>query len=233
MFDFNHKVAIVTGGASGIGLETAKELLKNGVKGVVLADSNVHAGKIAADRLGDEYERERVFFVETDVSNKQSFEDAFKFTLTKFGNIDILVNNAGIPDEVNYEKLVAVNLTGIIHGTVLAHENYILNHKSGPEGVIINTASTAGCHVSPVCHFVYGTPIYGATKSGVISLTIGLGNTLHYEKSKIKVLAIAPGMTLTNIGSHFKPRSAFHAEIMMKETQKGVVQNYKRRTKNI
>ncbi|KAK9880223.1 hypothetical protein WA026_010097 [Henosepilachna vigintioctopunctata] len=216
MFDIEGKVALVTGGASGIGFEAVKQLLKNGAKGVMIADVDVNACRDAIGELEEQFEKKRMGFVETDVTNKQSFEDAFKQTINTFKNIDILVNNAGICNEKNYEKEIAVNLTGTIHGILLAIENYILNNKSGVEGVIMNTSSIAGCYGFPTA------PIYAATKSGVVSLTSALGNRLNYERTKIKVLSIAPGSTATKLLDNLVHRSE-HYDAMMKSVMNNVI----------
>ncbi|KAK9869531.1 hypothetical protein WA026_003285 [Henosepilachna vigintioctopunctata] len=186
MFEIEGKVALVTGGASGIGLETVKALLKNGVRGVVLADLNIEDGLTESEKLANEFGKTRVLFVHTDISNKKSFENAFKRTISEFGNIDILI---------------AVNLTGTIHGSFLAIENYILKHRTGSEGVIINTSSLFGCYANPSC------PIYVATKFGVVGLTLSLGMKENYENTKIKVIAVAPGKTSTKITENFKCRN--------------------------
>ncbi|KAK9869532.1 hypothetical protein WA026_003286 [Henosepilachna vigintioctopunctata] len=208
MFEIEGKVALVTGGAAGIGLEVVRALLKNGVRGVVLADINIKNGITASDEFANEFGKNRVLFVHTDISDKTSFEDAFKRTISEFGNIDILVNNAGICDEQDYEKEIAVNLTGAVHGSLLAVENYILNHKTGSEGVIINTSSLVGCYANPSC------PIYVATKFGVVGLTLSLGMKENYENTKIKVIAIAPGNTISNIAKSVKIRNERYAAMV-------------------
>ncbi|KAK9875052.1 hypothetical protein WA026_005854 [Henosepilachna vigintioctopunctata] len=176
---------------------------------------------------------DRTSIVKDEIRAIYSFEDAFKFTLEKFENIDILVNNAGCIDEINYEKTIAVNVLGTVHGTLLAHEKYILNHKSGSEGLIINIASTTGCHDEQVCNFLYGTPIYGATKSAVASLVLGLGNKRHYDYSNIKVLGIAPGFTSTNMAQNFQPRNEQYGMIMYQEAPKAIMQTPEFLAKNV
>ncbi|KAK9885294.1 hypothetical protein WA026_010788, partial [Henosepilachna vigintioctopunctata] len=82
---------------------------------------------------------------------------------------------------------------GTTHGLDLALNKYIPEHKSGSEGVIINISSLTGVQVFPF------TPVYGATKSAVASLTIALGNKILYDQTKVKVIAVAPGLTTTPI----------------------------------
>ncbi|KAL3281774.1 hypothetical protein HHI36_004975 [Cryptolaemus montrouzieri] len=207
MFEICGTVALVTGGASGIGLAVAKELLLNKAKGVTIADINQQAGDTIAKVLQKEFGDERVIFVLTDVTDKRSYENAFKQTVAIFKNIDILVNNAGIVDELDYEKMISVNLTGSVHGILLALENYIYKHKTNSEGVIINTASIAAVWSQP-----FG-PVYSAAKSGVVSLTTAFGHKVHYDRTKIKVVAVCPGGTDTNIA--FVNRNEFNKFLML------------------
>ncbi|KAK9885291.1 hypothetical protein WA026_010785 [Henosepilachna vigintioctopunctata] len=167
------KVAIVTGGAGGIGFETTKLLLREGARGVTIADVDAKLAEDALSELGQEFGHEKLKFVETDVTNKTSFEDAFKTTLATFGNVDILVNNAGIFNDKNYVKQIEVNLIGVTHGLLLAS-------------------------ILAVKHFE-AAPIYAATKSGVAVLTKGFGYQQHYERTGIKVVAVAPGFSKTAI----------------------------------
>ncbi|KAJ8959634.1 hypothetical protein NQ318_021821 [Aromia moschata] len=112
-FNLKNKVALITGGASGIGLHYAKELLRKGAKGVTLADVNPQFGANALKGIQDEFGANKAIFVKTDVTNIHEFEDAFKKTLESFGNIDILFNNAGIMNDSVWEKEVAINIVSI------------------------------------------------------------------------------------------------------------------------
>ncbi|XP_044759232.1 15-hydroxyprostaglandin dehydrogenase [NAD(+)]-like [Coccinella septempunctata] len=203
MFGISGKVALVTGGAAGIGLAAADELLKEGARGVAIADISKHDGEKTIDILRKKYGHEKVIFVRTDVTKKSSLDDAFKHTLAAFNNIDIVVNNAGIFNDKNYELCIDVNITGAVHCLSLAIDKYLPTYKSGSEAVIINTTSEAGTFVYPFM------PVYSATKSALLSLTMSLGNRVFFNRNKVRVVGIAPGLTQTALVSSIQ-KDAFN-----------------------
>ncbi|KAF5299866.1 hypothetical protein FQA39_LY11403 [Lamprigera yunnana] len=194
MFEVEKKVVLVTGGAGGIGLACVKAFLKNGAKGVAMADVNNESGRKSLEEVQNEFGTEKVIFIQLDVSDKTQFENAFKTTIETFNNLDIVVNNAGILNEKQWERTVAVNLNGVINGTMLAFETYIPKYRTNSEGVIINIASNAG-----VYFFGGFAPVYTATKHAVIGLSRSLGLDIHYQRKKVKVISICPGATETNM----------------------------------
>ncbi|WP_160724895.1 SDR family oxidoreductase [Bacillus sp. USDA818B3_A] len=182
------KVAIVTGGASGIGLNIANELLKNGAK-VVISDLNVEEGQQA----------DGFYFLKCNVSKKESVDQMIARTVELFGSVDILVNNAGVnlprllvdvkgerPEyeisEKDFDFMVAVNQKGPFLCSQAASKQMLKQNK----GVIINVASEAGQEGSA------GQSVYSATKGAVISFTRAWAKELG--KYNIRVVAIAPGI---------------------------------------
>ncbi|XP_068912372.1 15-hydroxyprostaglandin dehydrogenase [NAD(+)]-like [Tenebrio molitor] len=201
IFDIKGKIALISGGASGIGLRYAKELLKNGLRGVTLADVNNDYGEKAVEEIQNEFGPNKVVFVQTDVINRQSYEEAFKKTIEAFKNIDIVINNAGILNDATWEKEIAINVKGVVHGILLALENYIPKHKTGSEGVIVNISSIAGIKEFPTI------PIYAGTKFAVMGMTKSFGDEAHYNRTKVKVLAMCPGITDTPLISEMGGRN--------------------------
>ncbi|CAG9865179.1 unnamed protein product [Phyllotreta striolata] len=197
-FQIANKVALVTGGAKGIGLGFVKNLLKNGAKGVTIADMDREQGDKAVEELAKTYGKDKINFVFTDVANTASFENAFQQTISKFENIDLLFNNAGISAEKRWQQVVDVNLKGAINGMILGFEDYLRKHKQGDEAVIVNTSSISA--FLPIPH----VPVYAATKAGLVALTRTWSHEAHYRRSKIRVLAICPSMTKTGLikGDH-------------------------------
>ncbi|XP_022909248.2 15-hydroxyprostaglandin dehydrogenase [NAD(+)]-like [Onthophagus taurus] len=188
-----NKVALITGGASGIGLEITKALLKHNAKGVVIADINDKSGEAITKQLNEEFGLGKIIFVKTNVADKDQFENAMKKTVDFFKQFDILVNNAGIFNDNLYEKEISINLIGVIHGCRLAMDTYLKKYKSSPEGLIINIASILGLEHSEM------TPIYTATKHAIVGLSKSLATPMHYEATKIKIITICPGYTNTSM----------------------------------
>ncbi|CAH1366668.1 unnamed protein product [Tenebrio molitor] len=190
-FEIKNKVALISGGASGIGLNYAKVLLRNELRAVTLADISDECGATALQEIENEFGPNRAIFVKTDVTNLNNYEEAFKKTIEIYTNLDIVINNAGILNDALWEKEIAINVNGIVHGVLLGLENYIPKYKSGSEGVIVNISSIAGLKENSV------VPIYSATKFAVIGMSKAFGDKAHHNRTKVKVLTLCPGITET------------------------------------
>ncbi|GFR23205.1 15-hydroxyprostaglandin dehydrogenase [Trichonephila clavata] len=188
--NFTGKVAIVTGGAQGIGKAYANALLNIGMK-VCVCDILEKQAKKFIESLPTE-QRNNIIFQKCDVSSFTEFKIAFDKVISTFGRIDILVNNAGIINEQNFQKMVEVNVNGVVHGTQLAFE-YMSIEKGGHGGYIINTSSEAGLEPA------FLAPVYCATKHAVVGLTKSLGHEYHFKKTGIKVNVVCPGLTETDM----------------------------------
>ena len=185
------KVAIVTGGASGIGRATALALAQAGAS-VVVADVNAEGGAETVSLI--EQAGGRAAFVRCDVTSRDDLEATVAFAEETYGGLDIMHNNAGIttppprfPDAApeRWERTIAVDLWSAIAGTQAAVP--AMRRRGG--GVIINTASMAGIiQYQP-------DPIYAAAKHGVVGLTRAL--VFLKSEANIRVNCICPGVVDT------------------------------------
>jgi NAD(P)-dependent dehydrogenase (short-subunit alcohol dehydrogenase family) len=203
MKDFKDKVAVVTGGASGIGRGMAERFGEEGMK-VVLADVEEQALKQAEAEF-----REKgvdVLGVLTDVSKPEDIEKLAQEALEAFGKVHVVCNNAGVAgawgptwentlDDWNW--IMGVNLWGVIYG-VRTFLPIML--KQEEEGHIVNTASLAG--------LMPGQGIYGVTKQAVVALSESLYNELHLMNAKIGVSVLCPGWVNTKIADASRNRPA-------------------------
>lgn len=185
------KVALISGGGAGIGLQYAKELLRNGLRAVTLVDINKVNGENALKEIREEFGGDKVMFVKADVTDKEQYEETFKQTVDKFRNLDIVINNAGVMNDAIWERQISVNLVGTIHGCILALESYLPKYKTESEGIIVNVSSVSGLEK------FQAFPIYAATKRAVIGLTRAWGKEQHYWRTKVRLLALCPGVTDT------------------------------------
>jgi len=198
------KTALVTGAATGIGLEHVKALLKNGAQNVAVCDVDVQKGENAVRELQTEYGADRVIFIKTDVTNVAELEEAFKKTHTTFKALDIVINNAGILDDCRWELEIAINVNAVVRGTLLGFQ-YMGKDEGGKGGVVVNMASIAGLTAAAYL------PVYVATKHAVIGFTRSFGLPYHFDRTGVRVMAICPGATDTTLVSE-APRKLLREE---------------------
>ena len=197
--DLENKVAVVTGGASGLGRAAVQQLVDGGAS-VVIIDMNAEAGAIAVAELG----ADSVRFIALDVANGPEVETAFNDIRSDLGTVDICVNCAGIgiaaktvdregqPHNLDhYRKVIEVNLIGTFNISRCAAAAMALNEpdETSEKGVIIHTASIAAFDGQ------MGQVAYSATKGGIVGMTLPMARDLASEG--IRVNTIAPGVMAT------------------------------------
>ncbi|KAF2899979.1 hypothetical protein ILUMI_06209 [Ignelater luminosus] len=185
------KVALVTGGASGLGYNIVKTFLEQSAKGVAILDRNKEKGEEVENELKKIYGENSCIFIETDVSEETQMKAAFELTVQTFKQLDIVVNNAAILADLDWNSSFRINLGGSTCGTLLAIDNYLPKYKNGEEGIIVNIASIAGVIPLGMC------PVYSTTKHGIVALSRCFGQEQHYKRSKVKVIAVCPGHMAT------------------------------------
>lgn len=185
------KVALVTGGASGMGKGFTEVLIANGAK-VCVADFNSQCGEEAVAELNKKHGAGKAIFCKCDVTSKTDFEEAFKRTKEEFGGIDIVVNNAGIGGESDdkWESVIDVNMKGTIRGTRLGM-HYLNKDNGGNGGIIVNMASAAGINPNPF------SPTYGCSKAGIVHATRCYAISEAAVKSGIRLMVLCPAFVDT------------------------------------
>lgn len=186
------KVALITGGASGIGLATARALAKDGWE-VSIVDLNVGVGEKIAAELGG-------MFCKANVLSQEELADSFQRTWTKYGRLDFVFANAGIVEKVDfYERhtsecpppldlsVLNIDLGAVTVTTYLAIHFLRKNHG----GNIVITASSGGLYAPQYL------PMYGAAKHGCVGLTRAVAGPLFTEG--IRVNCICPGAVMTGL----------------------------------
>jgi NAD(P)-dependent dehydrogenase (short-subunit alcohol dehydrogenase family) len=204
MQELRDKVAVITGGGSGIGRAFADRCLEEGVK-IVLADIEQSALDKAAKELANA--GADVLAVRTDVAKSGSVEDLAKRVLDRHGAVHLLFNNAGVASSgpiwqntlADWEWVMGVNLMGVVHG-IRTFVPIMLSQDA--DAHIVNTASMAGLLSTP------GMGIYNVTKHGVVTLSETLVLELQQAHARINVSVLCPGWVRTQIWDSGRNRPA-------------------------
>jgi NAD(P)-dependent dehydrogenase (short-subunit alcohol dehydrogenase family) len=207
------KVAIVTGGARGIGEAVVRAYSAEGAK-VVVADIELAKAQELASALGA-----NALAVQLDVRDSKSIASLISTTVAKFGSVDILYNNAGVFDmgpilevsEASFDKVFAVNTRGLFFTLQAAAAQMV---KQGRGGKIINMSSQAGRRGEGL------VAVYCASKAAVISLTQSAG--LDLIKYRINVNGIAPGVVDTPMWDHVDALFAKYEHLPLGEKKRQV-----------
>jgi NAD(P)-dependent dehydrogenase (short-subunit alcohol dehydrogenase family) len=193
--DFDGKVAVVTGGASGIGNAVATRLAREGMK-LVLADIDASGLDAAVAKLHTS--GTDVTAVVADVSKLESVAELCEKAHAAYGKVHVLHNNAGVlgplavpvweTTEKDWQWMMGVNFWSVVHG-IRVFVPRMLAH--GEEGHVVNTASSAG--------IAHSSTIYNVTKHAVVAVSEYLYFNLKQANSKIGVTALCPGVLATNL----------------------------------
>ncbi len=192
---FSDKVALVTGGTSGIGKTTAIEFARAGAKVVLSGRREKEGANVVSEiqQLGG-----AAAFIRADVAKDADVKAMVDFTVTTYGRLDIAFNNAGVEwigpldqaTEAEYRRIFDINVWGVLNS--MRHEIPAMLKNGG--GAIVNTSSVAG-------HIGMGPSIYTASKHAVEGLTKALA--LEFAKQNIRINAVAPAGVATDMVDRF------------------------------
>jgi len=178
------KVALITGGASGLGAEDARVLAREGAK-IVITDVQEELGRSVAAQIPD------ALFLKHDVRDEGRWAEVVAATLARFGRLDVLVNNAGLVRFANVEVMsyadFKLQTEVMLDGTFLGCKAAIPHMTKGGGGSIINMSSVAALKGIGVL------PAYSAAKGGIIAMTRSIAVHCQEQGYKIRVNALTPG----------------------------------------
>ena len=192
MFQFNDKIAIITGGADGIGRSTAMKFAATGAVSIIW---DIQAGK--GEGLAKQIKSNggKAEFYKVDTTQISEVESAVNAVVEKYNTIDFLINNAGITRDASFKKMTSeqwqqvidVNLTGVFNCTKVIAP--VMLEKGS--GRIVNASSVVGLYGN------FGQTNYVATKAGIIGMTKTWAR--EFGRKGINVNAVAPGFTMTEM----------------------------------
>jgi 3-oxoacyl-[acyl-carrier protein] reductase len=212
------KVAIITGGANGIGKAACEVFLKQGAK-VVIADFDEVSGKLLENDFKNQgYD---ALFLQIDVANQESVKQMVAQVLSKYEKIDILINNAGITKdamlvkmaETDFDQVLNVNLKGVFNCTQAVVPHMVTRGY----GKIINTSSVSGIYGN------VGQTNYAATKSAVVGMTKTWAKELG--RKGVNVNAVAPGFTKTSMVEKMPEKVIQHMQSIVSLPRLGEVED--------
>ena len=206
-------VAVITGGASGIGLAAAKRFAERGLR-ICIVDLGAERLERARIEILADVPTAEVLAREADVSDLDALVDLEREVTARLGGADVLMNNAGIQVATSalgpidtWRRIVDVNLWGIVHGTQAFVPGMIAR---GRPGIVINTGSKQGITTPP------GNPAYNVSKAGVKAFTEALEHELRSTPDrKVRAHLLIPGFVFTGLTAHGrteKPAGAWTAE---------------------
>ncbi|XP_055913881.1 development-specific 25 kDa protein-like [Eupeodes corollae] len=190
--DLNGKNVVYIGGCGGIGSATCKLLVNKKVANLAVLDVVENVALIK--ELTTLNPLTKVFFLRIDICDRDNIKKCLTEVISKIKTIDVLINGSGVCNEFRAEIPIGVNLLGLINSCQIGLD--LMKRPQGG-GLVVNIASIAGLVGFPL------TPIYSATKAGVITYTRAMADKVNFSKNGVSFICICPGITATNLCVQF------------------------------
>ncbi|GFS12024.1 15-hydroxyprostaglandin dehydrogenase [Elysia marginata] len=203
------KNVFLTGGAQGLGKSYVDALLAKGAR-VVFGDINPTVGAATEKEFVEKYGKDKVKFIEFDVTDGSKFEDAFRSAVEYLGYVDLMVNNAGFMIESLWEKMIQLNYTGVVKGTFLAYE-HMRKDKGGKGGRIVNISSEFGLLDAML------VPVYCGTKHAVRAFTSSLAMGPDAKQLGLEYGVLCPGPADTDLLKNMDETKIRHPHLVTPE----------------
>ncbi|HYE82070.1 MAG TPA: SDR family oxidoreductase [Clostridia bacterium] len=216
-----NKVAIITGGSSGIGEAIAKLFAKEGAQVAIVGRRLKELERVTQEINNN---GGNAIFINADISNNEDVQKIFRKTIEQYGTFDILVNNAGITgrrygdgpthscEPSALDKILDTNLKGTFTCSKYALQEFLNKN----EGIIINMSSVLGL---VGCHDYFNSHVYQMTKAAIIQLTRSMA--AYYGKYNIRVNVVAPGFVVTNATERVAKNEETMEFVYSKQLMKG------------
>ncbi|XP_055909938.1 fat body protein 2-like [Eupeodes corollae] len=202
MMDLAGKNVVIVGGYGGIGMATARLLLKKKIANLVIAsrlENNENLRKLQAEAPSV-----NILYVQMDITKRQSIEKGMKEIAQQIKNIDLLINAAGVLMDRDVETTIDVNLTGLINTSLLALP-LMDKTQMGRGGLILNISSVYGLEPNAAL------AVYSAAKHGVIGFTRSLSDETIQRRTGVSMIAALPGLTQSELMMNLRDRTTLDA----------------------
>ncbi|XP_075161649.1 fat body protein 2-like [Haematobia irritans] len=194
------KNVVFVGGFGGIGQQCVRKFLEMGVSNIFVLEWRNNEDLI--EEWQKSFPIANIEYIEADMSQFASIERAYKLVMEKVDHLDLVVNASAVLNEKEVDLMLAVNLNGVIHSSLIAF-NYMRKDHKGRGGKIVNISSISALNPMSV------TAVYSAAKSGVNGFTLAMGHPIYHEKTGVTFISICPGKTITSMcmPDHMRPKS--------------------------
>ncbi|XP_001357248.2 fat body protein 2 [Drosophila pseudoobscura] len=208
MFDWTGKNVVYAGSFTGIGWQMVMQLMQKKIKmiGIMHRLENVEMMK----KLQAENPAVKVVFMQMNLMDKVSIEQAMLKMGQMMGHIDVLINGEDVLLDKDVETTMGMNLTGMIMMTMMAMP-YMDKTQMGMGGMVINLSSVYGLEPAPTF------AVYAAAKHGVLGFTRSMGDKIIYQKTGVMFMAMCPGLTNTEMMANLRDNVTWHHSESMVE----------------